>query len=318
MSFFKYPKFWQNPNWRAYLLLPLAAVFYLIMQLRRFGYRFHIFKVTKFPVPVIVIGNISVGGAGKTPFVIWLANYLKQQGEKPGIVSRGYGSKAKYYPYLIKSDSNYQETGDEAQVIIRRTECPMVIAPDRVAAVKKLLAETDCDIVISDDGLQHYALGRDREIVLVDDERRFGNGFLLPAGPLREPISRLASVDKIIVNGEDMRLVFDKKIYNVRSKISKNLTEFDGQTVHAVAGIGNPQRFFAMLKQIGIKIIPHSFPDHHQFVAKDLTFSDNLPIIMTEKDAVKCELIAGSDCWYLPISAVVTANIYSLFNFTQS
>jgi tetraacyldisaccharide 4'-kinase len=303
-----YPKFWQRRSFLAYLLLPIAGIFYLIIKLRYFLYHSHFFKSTKFSVPVIIVGNITVGGTGKTPFVIWLAEHLQQQGKKPGIVSRGYGSKAPYYPYAVRPDSDYCEVGDEALVIVRRTKCPMVIGANRVAAVQKLLATTDCDVVISDDGLQHYALGREQEIVLVDGDRRFGNGFLLPAGPLREPISRLKSVNQVIINGVDMHIIPAKKLYPIcfnnpsyRGLTAVSISEFIGKTVHAVAGIGNPQKFFTLLENIGIKVIPHPFPDHNQFIAQDLNFDDDLPIIMTEKDAVKCERFELKNCWYLPV-----------------
>lgn len=303
-----YPKFWQQRNWLACLLLPAAGVFYLISLIRKFCYKIGFFKSVKFTVPIIVVGNITVGGTGKTPLVIWLAKYFQQQGKIPGIISRGYGGRSKNYPCQVRIDSDYREVGDEALIIVRHTKCPMVVAPNRVAAVEKLLAVApECNVIISDDGLQHYALKRDREIILVDGLRLFGNGFLMPAGPLREPKNRLMTKQAItIINGIDVDIAFDAKAISVGSNgLSKNLTAFTGQKIHAVAGIGNPERFFSMLEKEGMILIRHSFPDHHVFTEQDLNFNDELPIIMTEKDAVKCEKLVLKNAWYIPVTARV-------------
>lgn len=289
------------------ILTPFSLIYRFIVFIRRFYYRVGIFKVHRLAVPVIVVGNITVGGTGKTPFVIWLANYLKTQGYKPGIVSRGYGGVADHYPFDVKAKSDPLEAGDEPVLIARRTQCPVVIDPKRVRAAQYLLAEHDCNIIISDDGLQHYALGRDIEIAIVDGERRYANGFCLPAGPLREPVSRLKSVDFIINNGGhapgefNMQLI-DKQLQPVSD--GENVLAKGSHThVQAIAGIGNPQRFFNRLEHLGYQFISHTFPDHHQYSFADINFGDDDVILMTEKDAVKCEAFADHRHWYLPVEA---------------
>jgi tetraacyldisaccharide 4'-kinase len=302
-------KHWYKPKltWLTALLLPLSWLFKSVITLRSYLYRRGFKKIIRVNVPVIVVGNVSVGGTGKTPFVIWLADYLKQHGWRPGIVSRGVGGKSLTPAHRVLDHDQSAVVGDESLVLIQRTHCPVVIGVDRVAAVSELLATTDCNIVISDDGLQHTRLGRDIEIVMVDNTRRFGNRALLPAGPLREPLSRLPTVDFIVShphaqNGENqMSIVGDELVSLNDSRVKKPLAAFKYQTVHAVAGIGNPERFFATLIQHGIIIIEHAYPDHYLFAQKDLEFSDNLPIIMTEKDAVKCKGFNNTNAWYLPI-----------------
>jgi tetraacyldisaccharide 4'-kinase len=292
--------FWASRNFVAYCLTPLSLLYRLIIGLRRFSYRHGLKKITRFKVPVIVVGNITTGGTGKTPLVIWLVDFLKQQGFKPGIVSRGYGGRSLCYPQIVYPNSDPKEVGDEAVLLTRRTQCPMVIDPKRVNAVKKLLQDTNCNIVISDDGLQHYALERDIEIAVIDGERRFDNGFCLPAGPLREPIKRLKEVDFIVSNGKaetseyQMRLVSEDFL----------LEKFKNKVVHAVAGIGNPQRFFKTLHGLGLMIIEHTFPDHYLFKANDFGFlKENEFVIMTEKDWVKCEAFVDERFLCLPVRA---------------
>lgn len=242
--------------------------------------------------------------------------FLKQRGYKPGIVSRGYGAQAKVYPKLVTADSNPLQVGDEPLLIARTTHCPIVIDPKRVRAVRTLVNRYACDIVISDDGLQHYALARTIEIAVIDGVRRFGNGYCLPAGPLREAPARLTSVDFIVSNGkaqtnEYIMTLAAKQLQSVAEpKQTKNLSDFKGQTVHAIAGIGNPQRFFQTLREHGIMLIEHEFPDHYPYQAKDLQFKNELPIIMTEKDAVKCAGFAGPDCWYLAVEAELEAKFW--------
>jgi tetraacyldisaccharide 4'-kinase len=331
------PNYWYKRGFLCYLLSPVAGLYRIIIFIRRL-----LKKAVKFKVPIIVVGNITVGGTGKTPLVIWLADFLQKQGLNPGIVSRGYGAHSNSYPCLINENSNVKQVGDEAILISRRTHCPMVIAPNRVAAVEKLLAINKCDVIISDDGLQHYALARDIEIALIDG---FGNGFCLPAGPLREPKKRLQQVDLIVQNGEDMQLKGASKnchpresedpekpcnywipafagmtrrrenvifrgalkinnIYNLKNpKLNKPISEFSNTTVHAVAGIGNPQKFFNMLRGFNIKVIAHPFPDHHNFTPHDLWFRDDLPILMTEKDAVKCSDFTDNKYWCVTVQA---------------
>ena len=285
------PNYWYKRGFLCYLLSPLAGLYRIIIFIRKF-----LKTPVKFNVPIIVVGNITVGGTGKTPLVIWLADFLQKKGFKPGIVSRGYGGHSNAYPCLINEHSDVKQVGDEALLISKRTHCPMVVAPNRVAAVQKLLATNKCNIIISDDGLQHYALGRDIEIAVIDD---FGNGFCLPAGPLREPKKRLQEVDLMI----NVNLEIDN-IYNVKnSALNKAISEFTN--VHAVAGIGKPEKFFTMLRRFNLKIIEHPFPDHHIFTPQDLLFTDDIPILMTEKDAVKCLDFADSKYWCVSVQAKI-------------
>jgi len=265
-------------------------------------------------VPVIVIGNISVGGTGKTPLVIFLAQWLKSQGYQPGIVSRGYGGKATHWPQEVTADSDPILVGDEPVLIAKRTSCPMAVSPNRPEAVQKLINENKCNIIISDDGLQHYALGRDIEIAVINGQQKFGNGFLLPAGPLREPVSRLKSVDFVVTNGQGtfpfstfkMQLI-PGEIYQVSHPMNKLNLDDIHQPIQAIAGIGNPQRFFDTLKSLNLQIIEHPFPDHHAFKLKDIDFGQDALILMTEKDAVKCQAFANERCWCLPVEAKVDA-----------
>ncbi len=266
----------------------------------------------KAPVPVVVIGNISVGGVGKTPLVARLAELLKEQGYQPGIVSRGYSSQAPSYPYDVMPESDPLHCGDEPLMLARITGCPVVIDADRVAAVKHLLQHHQCDLILSDDGLQHYALARDIEVAVVDGKRGLGNGLCLPAGPLREPPQRLDSVQFVVFNGECDSLPrsgYTMKLKPVElrnlvtgEQVSVEALRSKGQ-VHAVAGIGNPERFFETLISLGYSIQKSAFPDHHTFRATDLIYNDQLPVIMTEKDAVKCASIAHRQCWCLTVKA---------------
>lgn len=298
-----------------YLLLPFSWIFQGLTGLRRFLYQKKIKKSYAFPVPVIVVGNITAGGTGKTPFVIWLANYLKTAGFEPGIVSRGVGGKQQPQPRIVTEHSNPKEVGDESILLAAKTGCPMVVGIDRVAAVNKLLADTSCNIVISDDGLQHYRMQRDIEINIVDGARRFGNEKLLPAGPLRESTKRLRSVDFIInhvtdsslaVNGEfTMQLLGHQLISLKDNAVRVSLSHFQNTKIHAVAAIGNPERFFRVLEQQGLQIIRHSFPDHYLFKKEDIDFKDGLPVVMTEKDAVKCRFLANDRFWAYPVEACI-------------
>ena len=302
-------EFWYGRNPLSVLLLPLSWLFLLILSLRRKAYTSGLLAIYHAPVPVIVVGNPTVGGSGKTPLVIWLAGFLSSLGLRPGIVARGYGGQALSWPQQVRPDSDPNAVGEEAVLIARRTRRPVAVAPDRSAAVQALLAHTDCNVVISDDGLQHYGLGRALEIAVIDGVRRLGNQRLLPAGPLREPPSRLAEVDFVVANGKAGRNEFAMKYVPVsprnlkQRELSMPFEAFRDAQVHAVAGIGNPKRFFTMLKDKGLKIIPHSFPDHHRFRASDLEFGDERPILMTEKDAIKCEAFASERCWLVPITA---------------
>ncbi|MDO8825566.1 tetraacyldisaccharide 4'-kinase [Methylophaga sp.] len=306
---------WYQPTLLTWLLLPLSWLYRLIIMLRRQAYRVGIFKQLSLPVPVVVVGNISVGGSGKTPFVIWLAQYLKQQGWRPGIISRGYGGKADHYPCSVHEHSQASQVGDEPLLIHRRTQCPVVVAADRVAAGEQLLAENDCNIIITDDGLQHYRLQRDLEIVIIDKKRGLGNQACLPAGPLREPISRLNTVDFVIQHGAanpadlSMQLHIQYAIQLQNETSQKSLSEFNTTPVHAVAGIGHPQRFFDQLQQLGLTIVPHAFADHHHYTAADFQFAESYPILMTEKDAVKCQAFASTNMWYVPAEAQLSPSL---------
>lgn len=291
-------------------LMPLGFLFNDVVRFRRFLYRLGILKTHKLPVPVIVVGNITVGGTGKTPLVIWLAQHLKQAGFKPGIISRGYGGQAQSWPQLASVGSDAAQVGDEAVLMAKQAGCPVAVGPVRAESGRLLLQHSGCDLILSDDGLQHYALARTVEIVVIDGERRFGNGYCLPAGPLREPASRLQSVDLVIVNGEKsaenefaMQLQGDTAI-NLLSGESKPLADFIGTNCHALAGIGNPQRFFKQLAAAGLHCKNHPFPDHYAYQAQDICFADKLPVLMTEKDAVKCTAIANARHWYVPVTAI--------------
>jgi tetraacyldisaccharide 4'-kinase len=289
-------------------LLPISWLFHLLITLRRWLYRHGWLRVSHFSAPLIVVGNITVGGTGKTPFVIWLSDFLRNKGYRPGIVSRGYGGSASQWPQPVMPESNPALVGDEAVLLARRCRCPMVVSPNRSDAVKMLLKNFDCDIVIADDGLQHYAMGRDIEIVIVDGQRRFGNGHMLPAGPLREPVTRLKSVDLCVINGEprasnEYRMtLMQSSLYNLQAPEKVDgLSIFKGRRVHAVAGIGNPEKFFDLLRAADIEVVAHSFPDHHAYCADDLNFGDDGPVLMTEKDAVKCVSFATPYFWVVAI-----------------
>lgn len=317
---------WYSPRPYSFLI-PFSGIYRAVIASRQFLYRVGLKKINKVSVPIIVVGNLTVGGTGKTPLVIWLAKFLQEQGFKPGIVSRGYGGRAAQYPQWVTAKSDPSLVSDEAALIAQKTNCSMVVDPNRVRAVKTLLEKSDCSIVISDDGLQHYAMGRNIEIVVVDGERGFGNEFCLPAGPLREPLSRLKNVDFIISNGNPKRVIASEakqsschsrargnpdfysmqikpgEIYNLLNP-NLQLTHYQ-HPIHAVAGIGNPDRFFASLRKLGFFVIEHPFPDHHLYQPADLNFGQNAVIIMTEKDAVKCKSFASENFWCLPINLEV-------------
>jgi tetraacyldisaccharide 4'-kinase len=303
-------RIWYRKGVASLLLLPLGWFYCGLMRLRQALYRAGILRAIRLPVPVIVVGNITVGGTGKTPLVIWLAGFLRQQGMRPGIVLRGYAGAARHWPQSVTPASDPALVGEEAVLLARRTDSAVVADPDRVRGAQALLHEHGCDVIVSDDGLQHLRLGRDLEIAVIDGERRFGNGFCLPAGPLREPRSRLQQVDIRVINGvaertEDfgMRLV-ETGLYRLDAPaVPVPPASLAGKTVHAVAGIGHPGRFFRHLRRLGIEVIEHAFPDHHRFTPQDIRFDDALPVILTEKDAVKCERFAHDKLWYLAVAA---------------
>lgn len=265
-------------------------------------------NTARLEVPVIIVGNITAGGSGKTPLVTALISLLKEKGYKPGIISRGYGGKASVWPQQVRPDSDPVMVGDEPVLLARNCQVPMAVGPDRVAAARALLDHNDVDVIVSDDGMQHYALGRDIEIAVIDGIRRLGNGFFLPAGPLREPKTRLDEVDFIIANGLAGRMEYSMQLtgvefVNLSSGETKSIDEFIGKEVHAAAGIGNPDRFFTYLEKMDLHIHPHPFPDHYAFKVSDLDFGDNLPVVMTEKDAVKCKRFSKENYWYMPVTA---------------
>lgn len=306
-------RLWYGRHSMAWILLPLSGVFATLTALRRAAYRWHLIKQHKMPVIVIIIGNLTVGGTGKTPLVIWLAQHLKTRGHQPGIITRGYKGHSRHWPLRVTPDSDTHLCGDEAVLLARRTGCPVQAGPDRVAAAHELLQQNNCDILISDDGLQHYALARDLEIAVLDGTRGCGNGYLLPAGPLREPRSRLQSVNLVVSNGAvlpnafNMQMLGEELVDVCDPQNRKPLHQLSATRVHAIAAIGNPERFFAHLRRSNIQLSEHSFPDHHAYIPQDLTFPDTLPVLMTEKDAVKCQrfssLLPKQRFWYLPVQA---------------
>lgn len=290
--------------------MPFSMLYVDFMRFRLFLYKIGLKKKHKMSLPVIVVGNITVGGTGKTPLIIWLARWLKAKGYQPGIVSRGYGGESAHWPVAVDAHSKAEQVGDEAVLLRQRAECPVVVAPKRVQAAQMLIEQTACTIILSDDGLQHYALARDIEIAVIDGERRFGNGYMLPCGPLREPIERLQKVDLLICNGgvaekNEFSMVVDGTIaINLLSKEKKPLAEFKQQACHALAGIGNPKRFFDLLEREGLLLTSHAFPDHHRFSVADICFEgDDNPIFMSEKDALKCEDFATEKHWFVPVKA---------------
>ena len=313
---------WYGVTPLSFLLFPLSIVFRAAVALRRACYRLGVFRVITLPVPVVVIGNITVGGTGKTPLVLWLVGFLRARGMRPGIVSRGYGGKSRA-PRPVTPASDAATCGDEAVMLSRCCNAPVWIGADRAAAAQALLAASPgCDVIVSDDGLQHYRLARDVEIVVVDGRRGAGNGLMLPAGPLREPPTRLAAADAIIVNVSESAAVGLKAItpaayamslagnefYNLFNPERRAGPEyFRSRRVHAVAGIGRPQRFFEHLRRLGLNFTAHHFPDHHEFAPADLAFGDADCIVMTEKDAVKCRRFAHEIFWVLPVTAEVDA-----------
>ncbi len=292
------------------LLFPVSLLFGLIAAIRRTLYRRGLLRSEKIPVPVVVVGNITVGGSGKTPLTLWLAQQLLDHGLHPGIISRGYQSAASF-PRAVSARDSAEAVGDEPLLMAQRSLCPVWIGRDRPAAARALLAaHPECDILLSDDGLQHYRLRRDAEIAVVDGVRRFGNGFQLPAGPLREPLSRLRTVDAVVVNGGEatgneyaMRLEGARFCSLLDPQTTRDARDFQGMRLHAVAGIGHPQRFFDHLKTLGLAVQIHPFPDHYRYTAADLAFGDTDAILMTEKDAVKCAAFANEKCWALRVDA---------------
>jgi tetraacyldisaccharide 4'-kinase len=302
---------WQRRGLLAWLLWPLSLLFRALASLRRIAYRAG-WKQRSHPgVPVVIVGNISVGGTGKTPLLIALTKLLTEHGYRVGIISRGYGGGSAHWPRPVSTDSDPAEVGDEPVLIATRTGCPMWVGPDRSAAADALVAESRPDLILSDDGLQHYALARDLEIAVIDAARGLGNRFCLPAGPLREPPSRLSSVDLVIHNGDDQQphhftLQADDAVSLLKAAEHRPLADFAGESVAALAGIGHPPRFFATLRAAGLQIQEQPRGDHHVWRAEEIAAFGEQTLLMTEKDAVKCRGFATENHWYLPVRAVLS------------
>lgn len=305
-------KHWASRGAVAWLLWPASLLFGVAVVLRRLSFKLGIFSSHKAGIPVIVVGNLVAGGSGKTPLVLRIVELLREHGWRPGIVSRGYGGAAAAKggaPREAGIASDPAEVGDEPILLARRSGCPVWVAPERNAACRALRKQhPECNVIVTDDGLQHYALARDLEICVVDG-RGFGNGFLLPAGPLRELPSRLSSVDAVVTHGDAgvkgyaMQLQGESLVRITNARDVRPVKSFAGQIVHAVAGIGDPERFFQQLARFGLQLVPHPFADHHPFRADELDFGDGAPVVMTEKDAVKCKRFAQAHHWVFPVSA---------------
>jgi tetraacyldisaccharide 4'-kinase len=296
-------KTWYRISLWSILLLPFSLIYGILVQFRVVGYRLGVLERSEVGIPVIVVGNLTVGGSGKTPLVIRLVHLLALEGFTPGIVSRGYRAQPTKNPHLVEKDGDPSMVGDEPLLMRQQTGCPVVIDPDRLRGARHLMNQCGVDIVVSDDGLQHSRLSRSVEIAVVDGDRRFGNGFLLPAGPLRETVSRLDTVDFIVTNGGQalageyqMRTTLDTAVHLTTGE-RRPLTQFLDKNIYAIAGIGNPTRFFEDLGLVGLSFCGRSFPDHHPYRSADLNDLYSSTVVMTSKDAVKCRNIAGPDWW---------------------
>jgi tetraacyldisaccharide 4'-kinase len=301
-------RIWYDRTVPPWWLLPASLLYGIVSGSRRYLHSRHLLRSTRLSCPVVVVGNLSVGGTGKTPLVCWLVARLGERGFRPGVVTRGYGGSSRDVRSVEASDDP-RVVGDEPVLLAQRTGVPVAVGRNRPAAAQLLVA-AGCNVIVSDDGLQHYALSRDCEVVVIDGDRRFGNGWLLPAGPLREPPARLRSANAIVVNGAralldgalSMRLEAKNAVALVGGR-TMPLQAFAGTAVHAVAGIGNPERFFNMLRSRGIAVVGHPLTDHARIGAGDIVFADGKPVLMTEKDAVKCKDLADERHWYVPVSA---------------
>ncbi|WP_440055907.1 tetraacyldisaccharide 4'-kinase [Pseudoalteromonas sp. T1lg65] len=301
---------YRKPSLLTALLLPFSGVFWLISVLRRYLYQIGVLSNYRAPVPVIIVGNIGVGGNGKTPFVLWLVPYLQSLGLKVAVISRGYGAKPPHSPFLVEKSTSPQVGGDEPCLLAQRLDCSVVIGSDRKASIEYLLANDDIDIIVSDDGLQHYKLARDIELCIVDAQRNFGNGFVLPAGPLRELPKRLNTVDLCVYNGGQSAFSYQLKVDGFfRVSNDQPVQRVDGEGI-AVCAIGNPRRFEQSLTQQGIQITNSAhFVDHHKYSESDFARWHAQSVFMTEKDAVKCRAFAKDNWYYLKVSAEPTAEL---------
>ena len=310
---------WYEDAPSGWLLLPLSGIYWLILGVRKFLYECGVFKTYKADIPIIVVGNITAGGTGKTPTVLWLVEQLRARGFTPGIVSRGYGGSKANTSMRVEADTDASVAGDEPVLLARRAQCPVVVDPNRARAAT-MLVDDGADVVIADDGLQHYRLARDYEICVIDGARGLGNRRLLPAGPLREGAHRLDDVEQVLVNGvlrgseqeqttaEQNAISFElvaTEVCRLNGSLARPIGRFAGTTVHAVAAIGNPRRFFDLLRAHDIQVIEHEFPDHAELNSGDLAFGDDFEVFMTEKDAVKLGRGAGDKFWYVPVELIM-------------
>jgi tetraacyldisaccharide 4'-kinase len=305
------------------MLLPLSGLYWLLITLRRCLYGMGLIGRHRAPVPVIIIGNITAGGTGKTPVTIWLAQELRDRGFSPGIVSRGYGGSRSSTSMRVDAASDPEVVGDEPVLLARRTGCPVVVDANRARAAQMLVDES-VNVIIADDGLQHYRLDRTYEICVIDGARGLGNRLLIPAGPLRETIDRLSQVDQVIVNGQvgDMKgeltaveqnaiefQLLANEVSRLNGSLTRPIEKFGGTTVHAVAAIGNPARFFDMLRAHGIQVIEHALRDHSKLTRADLEFGDDFDVLMTEKDAVKLDAISADKFWTVPVELQIDPQV---------
>lgn len=307
-------KSWKKPTLLTGLLKPFSQVYKGAFALRKQAYKQGVFNSYRAPVPVVVVGNLTVGGTGKTPLVIYLVEQLRAQGLNPGVISRGYSGEAPEYPFEVTKNSDVAHSGDEPALIVKRTGVPMMVGPDRKQSIEAMLSKHAIDVVISDDGLQHLALKRDIEICIIDDTSPHENEHLLPAGPYREPLTRLMSVDFIVRHGGEVGNADNQFAMHLQADapiplVSQGGVEFPvNSSIHAVAGIGNPQRFFDTCESLQYTFEAHRFPDHHHFTAGDIEFGSDT-VLMTEKDAVKCQDFADQRHWYLPVNAQISEGL---------
>ena len=308
-------KIWYGHSRKVWLLVPFSWLYEAILVCRKFLYRTGVWQSCAVTAPVIIVGNITAGGTGKTPLTIWLATSLRDKGMAPGIISRGYRGKVGSVPVVAAADSDPAIVGDEAILLVTNSGCSVVVHPDRVAAARKAI-EIGANVIIADDGLQHLRLARDFEVAVIDGHRGFGNGRLLPAGPLREKPARLDTVDKVVVqrrapdqevlrrSSDRSPIYFDLKptsIHRLDGSETGDLAEFAGRTVHAIAGIGNPERFFKLLESFGMIVKRHPLADHADITSTDLNFADDIDVVMTSKDAVKCHFPEAGRCWRVEV-----------------
>ncbi len=305
-----------------HLLMPLS---YLYSAINNYQRKTKTQNQVTVACPVIVVGNITIGGTGKTPLTIYIVKLLQKAGYNPGIITRGYGGKAKTWPQLVTASSDASLVGDEAVLMAQRTDVPVYAGANRLESVAELLKEHDCDVIVSDDGMQHYKLPRDIQIAVIDGKRLLGNGYCLPAGPLREKKERLDDCDLIVMNGKNSKgsdsvnvndsltdyfemALEGKVLINLSTAEEKLLSDFKDQELQALTGIGNPSRFYSTLKANGLTVNENSFPDHYAFETSDLSYTSETTVIMTEKDAVKCKPLIGdaTHYWYLPITATLS------------